>query len=45
MVERLADASGAAINNCRVLVDEPHAVRASWDETVSARRGASEWWA
>lgn len=43
IVERLADASFAAINNGRALVDELHTVRASWDDAISARRGASAW--
>lgn len=43
IVERLANASFAAINNGRALVDELHTVRASWDEAISARRGASAW--
>ncbi len=43
IVERLANASFAAINNGRALVDELHAVRASWDEAISARRGATAW--
>ncbi len=41
IVERLANASFAAINNGRALVDELHTVRASWDEAISARRGAT----
>jgi Fic family protein len=43
IVERLANASFAAINNGRALVDELHSVRASWDDAISARRGASAW--
>ena len=43
IVERLASASFAAINNGRILVDELHAVRAEWDPAISARRGASAW--
>jgi Fic family protein len=43
IVERLASASFAAINNGRALVDELHTVRASWDEAISARRGATAW--
>ncbi len=43
VVERLADASFAAINNGRALVDELHTVRASWDEVITARRGATAW--
>lgn len=43
IVERLAIASFAAINNSRALVDELHTVRASWDEAITARRGASAW--
>ena len=43
IVERLADASFAAINNGRALVDELHTVRASWDKVITARRGATAW--
>jgi Fic family protein len=43
IVERLSSASFAAINNGRALVDELRAVRASWDEAISARRGATAW--
>lgn len=43
IVDRLANASFAAINNGRALVDELRAVRASWDEAISARRGATAW--
>ncbi len=43
IVERLAHASLAAINNGRALVDELHAVRASWEEEISARRDATAW--
>lgn len=43
MVERLATASFAAINNGRTLVEELHAVRASWNEAITARRGATAW--
>lgn len=43
IVERLASASFAAINNGRALVDELRGVRASWDEAISARRGATAW--
>ncbi|MGI9093396.1 MAG: Fic family protein [Mycobacteriales bacterium] len=43
IVERLASASFAAINNGRTLVGDLHALRASWDDTISARRGASAW--
>jgi Fic family protein len=43
VVEQLADASFAAINNGRALVDELHTLRASWDDAISARRGATVW--
>lgn len=43
IVERLANASFAAINNSRALVEELHAVRASWNEAITARRGATVW--
>jgi hypothetical protein len=43
IVERLASASFAAINNGRALVDELHALRAGWDDAITARRGASAW--
>jgi Fic family protein len=43
IVERLADASFAAINHGRALVDELHGLRESWDDAISARRGATAW--
>ncbi|HEU5271058.1 MAG TPA: Fic family protein [Jatrophihabitans sp.] len=43
IVERLATASFAAINNGRALIDQLHAVRAGWNEVISARRGATAW--
>jgi Fic family protein len=43
IVERLASASFAAINNGRALVGDLHALRADWDDAISARRGASAW--
>jgi Fic family protein len=43
IVERLASASFAAINNGRALVDDLHALRADWDDAITARRGASAW--
>lgn len=43
VIERLADASLAAIANGRQLVIELRVVRASWDDTIEARRGAAAW--
>jgi len=43
IVERLSNATFAAVNNGRALVDELRAVRAAWDDTITARRGASAW--
>jgi Fic family protein len=43
IVERLANASFAAINNGRTLVEELRMVRGSWETAISARRGASAW--
>ncbi|WAX58329.1 Fic family protein [Jatrophihabitans cynanchi] len=43
IVERLANATFAAINNGRTLVDELHTVRATWDDVITARRGATAW--
>lgn len=43
IVERVASASFAAINNGRTLVDDLHALRAGWDDAISARGGASAW--
>ena len=31
------------MNNGRALVGELHAIRVDWDETISARRGATAW--
>ena len=39
----LADASFAAVANGRALVEELREIRASWDERISARRGANTW--
>jgi Fic family protein len=43
IVAMLATASFAAITNARQLVAELHEVRAGWDATVRARRGATTW--
>lgn len=43
IVERLANASFAAMNNGRALVEELRALRSSWDEAIPARRGATAW--
>jgi Fic family protein len=43
IVAKLADASFAATANGRQLVAELRATRASWDEKIKARRGASAW--
>jgi Fic family protein len=43
IVEKLAQASFAAVTNGRQLVTELHTIRASWDEKVRARRGAGAW--
>jgi hypothetical protein len=43
IIARLADASFAAVTNGRELVEELRAIRASWNERVTARRGANTW--
>ena len=43
IVERLANATFVAINNCQALVAELRTLRMSWDEAISARRGATAW--
>jgi len=43
IVERLSNASFAAMNNGRALVKELRAARAGWDGTIMARRGATAW--
>jgi Fic family protein len=43
IVGRLSEASFLAIANGRQLVDELHAIRADWDDRISARRGAAAW--
>jgi Fic family protein len=43
IVERLANATFAAVNNGRTLVDELKALREAWNELVGARRGAAAW--
>ena len=43
IVAKLADASVAAIANGRQLVAELRATRASWSDTVTARKGAITW--
>lgn len=43
IVHQVARASFAAIANARVLVDDLHAVRASWSERVRTRRDAAAW--
>lgn len=43
IVEQLAHASLAAIENGRELVDELRHVRATWDEQVTARRDSAVW--
>lgn len=43
IVEKLADASIAAIRNGRTLVADLHKVRAGWDGRIRARRGAGAW--
>jgi Fic family protein len=43
IVEMVAHASFAAVNNGRELVSQLHAIRDSWDQCVSARRGAAAW--
>ena len=43
IVEMVARASFAAINNGRELVGELHGLRARWDQRISARQGAAAW--
>jgi Fic family protein len=43
IIATLADASFAAIANGRQLVIELRAIRASWDDKIKARRGATAW--
>lgn len=43
IVERLANATFAAVNNGRALVDELKALREEWNEVIGARRGAAAW--
>lgn len=43
IIERVADASHAAVANGRQLVSELRTIRASWSERVRARRGATTW--
>ena len=43
IVERLSNATFAAVNNGRALVDELKALREVWNEVIGARRGAAAW--
>jgi Fic family protein len=43
IVERLASASVTAVANGRQLVADLHAVRAGWDDRVTARRDSAAW--
>lgn len=43
IIARLVDACFAAVTNGRELVGDLRAIRASWDERISARRGANSW--
>ena len=43
IVERLSNATFAAVNNGRALVSELKAVREEWNEVIGARRGAAAW--
>jgi Fic family protein len=43
IVEQFAKAAFAAIANGRLLVDDLHTIRHSWDERVRARRNATAW--
>lgn len=43
LVQHLADASFAAINNGRRLVADLHGLRAAWDNVVKVRAGATVW--
>jgi Fic family protein len=43
IVERLSNATFAAINNGRTLVDELKVIREGWNEAIGARRGAAAW--
>jgi Fic family protein len=43
IVERLAEASFAAVTNGRQLVADLRAIRAGWDDLIRVRRGAAVW--
>jgi Fic family protein len=43
IVQRFADATFAALDNGRRLVDDLHAIRADWADRVIARRDATAW--
>jgi Fic family protein len=43
IVDRFSEAAYAAIGNGRHLVEDLRRVRATWDDRLSARRGASAW--
>lgn len=43
MIARLVDASFAAVANARTLAQDLREIRASWDERITARRGAHAW--
>jgi Fic family protein len=43
IITKLADASFAAITNGRQLVIELRAIRASWNDKIKARKGATAW--
>lgn len=43
IVERLSNATFAAVNNGRALVDELKALREEWNGVIGARRGAAAW--
>ena len=43
IVERMADAAFPAIDNGRTLVGDLRAIRASWDDRVTARRNSVAW--
>ena len=43
IIERVAEASFAALDNGRALVEDLRHVRAAWQERIRVRRGASAW--
>jgi len=43
IITRLVDACFVAVTNGRALIGDLRAIRASWDERITARRGANTW--